>query len=76
MKLPKGPQTPAVLQIVRWITNPMSFMEACATRYGKIFTIRLEKDSPPLVIVSNPQALQHILTTNTVVRTSVLTTNL
>ncbi|MEH2416219.1 cytochrome P450 [Nostoc sp.] len=65
MKLPNGPQIPALLQMVRWITNPMSFMEACAKRYGEIFTIRLEKDSPPMVIVSNPQALQQILTNDT-----------
>ncbi|MCC5629594.1 cytochrome P450 [Nostoc sphaeroides CHAB 2801] len=65
MKLPNGPQIPAVLQMVRWITNPMSFMEACAKRYGETFTMRLEKNSPPLVIVSNPEALQQILTNDT-----------
>ncbi|MBN3896079.1 MAG: cytochrome P450 [Nostoc sp. NOS(2021)] len=65
MKLPNGPQIPALLQMVRWIANPMSFMEACAKRYGEIFTIRLERNSPPLVIVSNPQALQQILTNDT-----------
>ncbi|QFS45229.1 cytochrome P450 [Nostoc sphaeroides] len=65
MKLPNGPQIPAVLQMVRWISNPMSFMEACAKRYGETFTMRLEKNSPPLVIVSNPEALQQILTNDT-----------
>jgi cytochrome P450 len=65
MKLPNGPQMPIVLQMVRWIINPMSFMEACAKNYGETFTIRLEKNSPPLVIVSNPQAQQQILTNDT-----------
>ncbi len=65
MKLPNGPQIPAIVQMLRWISNPMSFMEACAKRYGEIFTIRLEKNYPPLVIVSNPQALQQILTNDT-----------
>ncbi|MEH2447091.1 MAG: cytochrome P450 [Nostoc sp.] len=65
MKLPNGPQIPPVAQMVRWITNPMSFMETCAKSYGDIFTIRLDKNLPPLVMVSNPQALQQILTNDT-----------
>ncbi|WP_375512059.1 cytochrome P450 [uncultured Nostoc sp.] len=65
MKFPNGPQTPAVLQMVRWIANPMSFMEACAKSYGEIFTLRLDKNLPPMVIVSNPQAQQQILTNDT-----------
>lgn len=51
--------------MLRWIVNPMSFMEACAKSYGEIFTLRLDKNLPPIVIVSNPQALQQILTNDT-----------
>ncbi|WP_138497309.1 cytochrome P450 [Nostoc sp. PA-18-2419] len=65
MKLPNGPQIPAISQMVRWIANPMSFMEACAKRYGEIFTLRLDKNLPPMVIVSNPQMLEQILTNDT-----------
>ncbi|MDF5708586.1 MAG: cytochrome P450 [Nostoc sp. S4] len=65
MKLPNGPQMPAISQMVRWIANPMSFMEACAKSYGEIFTLRLDKNLPPIVIVSNPQAQQQILTNDT-----------
>lgn len=65
MKLPNGPQSPAVLQMLRWITSPMSFMETCAERYGDMFTIRLESKSPPLIFVSNPEVLQQILTNDT-----------
>ncbi|MHC5735006.1 cytochrome P450 [Nostoc sp.] len=65
MKFPNGPQTPAVLQMLRWIANPMSFMEACAKSYGEIYTLRLDKNLPPMVIVSNPQAQQQILTNDT-----------
>ncbi|MEH2126097.1 hypothetical protein [Nostoc sp.] len=60
MKFPNGPQTPAVVQMLHWIVNPMSFMEACAKSYGEIFTLRLDNNLPPLVIVSNPQAQQQI----------------
>ena len=65
MKFPNGPQTPAVVQMLRWIVSPMSFMEACAKSYGEIFTLRLDKNLPPLIIVSNPQAQQQILTNDT-----------
>lgn len=62
MKLPNGPQTPALVQMLQWIFSPLSFMEACAKRYGDIFTIKLNY---PIVFVSNPQALQQILTSDT-----------
>lgn len=62
MKLPPGPQHPALAQMLQWIFYPMTFMEACAQRYGDIFTLRLGKNFAPIVFVSNPQALQEILT--------------
>ncbi|WGV26256.1 cytochrome P450 [Halotia branconii] len=62
MKLPNGPQYPALVQKLQWILSPMSFMEACAQRYGDIFTMQLNE---PMVFVSNPQALQQILTSDT-----------
>ncbi|MBD2136408.1 cytochrome P450 [Anabaena sp. FACHB-1237] len=62
MSLPKGPQTPAFLQFVKWITTPLSFQDECVKKYGDIFTLRFDKNTPPIVIVSNPQALQTILT--------------
>ncbi|MBW4684561.1 MAG: cytochrome P450 [Komarekiella atlantica HA4396-MV6] len=65
MKLLNGPKTPVILQLLRWITSPMPYMEACAKRYGDIFALRLYKKSLPLVMVSNPQALQQILTNDT-----------
>lgn len=40
MKLPNSPKTPAFLQTLRWVANPMPYMEECAKRYGAIFTLR------------------------------------
>ncbi|MEH2329346.1 cytochrome P450 [Nostoc sp.] len=65
MKLPNGPQSPPVIQMLRWITSPMSFMETCAERYGDMFTVRLQSKSLPLIFVSNPEVLQQILTNDT-----------
>ncbi|MBD2167097.1 cytochrome P450 [Calothrix membranacea FACHB-236] len=62
MKLPNGPKSPAFVQMLQWIFQPMPFMAACAERYGDIFTMQL---NPPVVFVSNPEALQQILTSDT-----------
>ena len=60
MKLPDGPKTPGFLQIIQWIRDPLGYMEACQEKYGDIFTVRLSQ--LPTVMVSNPQAMQEILT--------------
>ncbi len=65
MQLPLGPQTPAFVQLTRWIFSPMSFMDECVRRFGDMYTLNLGKDNPNLVFVSNPQALQQILTQDT-----------
>lgn len=62
MKLPDGPQTPALLQTMQWISRPLAFMDACAQRYGDIFTTRVVGNSNPWVFISNPQAIQEIFT--------------
>ncbi|MBD2359486.1 cytochrome P450 [Tolypothrix sp. FACHB-123] len=62
MKLPNGPKYSAFVQMLQWIFQPMPFMEACAKRYGDIFTMQL---NAPVVFVSNPQALQQMLTSDT-----------
>ncbi|MBO3461446.1 cytochrome P450 [Aetokthonos hydrillicola Thurmond2011] len=62
MKLPNGPQTPGIIQMLQWIVSPMSFMESCAKRYGDIFTLQLNR---PVVFVSDPSALQQILSSDT-----------
>jgi cytochrome P450 family 110 len=65
MQLPPGPRTPAFLQLMRWIFSPMSFMDECVRRFGDMYTLNLGKNNPNIVFVSNPQALQQILTQDT-----------
>ena len=65
MQLPLGPKAPAVVQLMRWIFSSMPFMDECTDRYGDIFTIDIGQNNPKLVFVSNPQALQQILTQDT-----------
>ena len=62
MKLPDGSKTPPWLQLIQWILDPLGYMEACAQRYGDVFTARLGRVFPSSVFVSNPQAIQDIFT--------------
>lgn len=61
MKLPNGPQQPRLLQLIQWISDPLSYLDACARAYGDMFTLRLATFEP-IVFVSHPQAIQEIFT--------------
>jgi len=64
MKLPDGPTTPRHLRILRtlqWIFNPLEVLEARAQRYGDTFALG-RNTSTPLVYITNPKAIQQILT--------------
>jgi len=62
--LPPGPAWPSPLQVAQIIARPIPFLEACHRRYGDWFTLRLLGiQSPPIVFVSDPDALQAIFTT-------------
>jgi unspecific monooxygenase len=60
-KLPDGPQQPRLLQLIQWIADPLSYLDACAQRYGDTFTLRLASFEP-FVFLSHPQAIQEIFT--------------
>ncbi|MEH2157533.1 cytochrome P450 [Nostoc sp.] len=64
LKLPNGPKTHPWVQTYHWLTNPLEYMEACAKRYGDIFTLRIGPVFSPQVFISNPQAIQQIFSTD------------
>lgn len=39
--LPNGPGTPAVLQTLQWSVKPFAFLDACRSRFGDFFTVRI-----------------------------------
>lgn len=65
MTLPPSPSTRPLVQMLQWIARPMALMEACAKRYGDLFTIYIGEKFSPVVFVSHPQALQEILNDST-----------
>jgi cytochrome P450 len=62
MPLPNGPKSPDILQMLRWITTPFSFMRSCKDHYGDHFTVTFNQKFGPLVFFTDPEALKVILT--------------
>lgn len=60
--LPPGSKLPHLIQELHWIANPISYMETCAKQYGDIFSAFINGRDEPLILVSNPEALQQLLT--------------
>jgi len=61
MKLTETNKTPALLQTIQLIADPIKFLETCANKYGDPFTVKvLGLNSPPVVFFSHPQAIKEI----------------
>lgn len=59
--LPRGPRMPSSLQAIGWALRPLSFMDRCAERYGEIFTLRVRKGRP-WVLLTNPEHAKQVFT--------------
>jgi len=61
---PPGLRSPALLQTLSLVADPISFFDRAAAQYGDTFTTRvLGLNSPPVVFLSNPDAIQAVFTT-------------
>ena len=60
MKLPDGPKTNSILQLIEWVLKPIDYMETNAAKYGDMFTARWSEQT--IVMVNHPEAMQAILT--------------
>ncbi len=63
MALPPGPRAPHLLQAIQFRVRPLAYLDACAQRYGDIFTAG-GKGAAPSVYVSSPCVIQEILATD------------
>ena len=59
--LPKGPNTPRSLRLMKFIFQPIKYLDDYAKAYGDTFTIQGSQGTP-IVYFSQPQALQTIFT--------------
>jgi cytochrome P450 len=60
--LPPGPSEAPLVQTLRWLLRPISFMESCRRRYGDTFSVRFLGFQTPLVMVSDPEAIRALYT--------------
>ncbi len=60
--LPPGPREPPVVQTLRWLFRPISFMESARRRFGDAFSVRFLGFERPMVMLSDPEALRALYT--------------
>jgi cytochrome P450 family 135 len=60
--LPPGPGEAPVVQTLRWLLRPISFMESCRRRFGDAFSIRFLGFQAPTVMLSDPDAIRALYT--------------
>ncbi|WP_088891708.1 cytochrome P450 [Leptolyngbya ohadii] len=64
MVLPQGSGLPSLLQTLSLIADPIAFFDKQSRLYGDPFTTRvLGVNSPPVVFLSSPEAMQAVFTT-------------
>jgi cytochrome P450 len=60
--LPPGPSEPPVLQTMRWLLRPISFLEACRSRFGDAFSVSFLGFQTPMVMLAHPDAVRALYT--------------
>src|SRR5438093_927171 len=60
--LPPGPGEPPIIQTLRWLLRPISFLESCRRRFGDVFSVRFLGFKTPLVMISDPEAIRALYT--------------
>ncbi len=63
--IPPAVKTPNVIQLWRWITDPVQYLHNCDRQYGDIFTVNLAGLFKNVVFTSSPAIIQQLLTNDT-----------
>jgi cytochrome P450 len=58
-QLPPGPSMPTALQTLAFWSRPNAFVERCAARYGRRFTLRIVAQ-PPFVVLWDPDEIKEV----------------
>ncbi|HEX8085376.1 MAG TPA: cytochrome P450 [Solirubrobacteraceae bacterium] len=56
--LPPSPPEPPAIQTMRWLVRPISFLESCRRRFGDAFSVKFLGFQTPMVMISDPEAIQ------------------
>ncbi|MCC5639946.1 cytochrome P450 [Nostoc sp. CHAB 5844] len=62
MQLPNPLKKPPLFQKLQWVIDPVGYMESAARQYPDIFTASIIGFGDELVFVTEPQAIQELLT--------------
>jgi cytochrome P450 len=49
--------------MTRWLVRPIAFMESCRRRFGDAFSVRFPGFGQPMVMLSNPEVIKALYTT-------------
>jgi cytochrome P450 len=60
--LPPGPTEPPAIQTARWLLRPIAFLESSRRRYGDSFSLTFLGFTQPMVMLSDPAAVQALYT--------------
>src|SRR5262245_40222897 len=63
--LPPGPRQWPLVQLLRWIRQPIPFMEECTRQFGDCFTVRFPIGGRNIVFFSDSVAIKEIFTGDT-----------
>lgn len=62
MQLPNLIKTPSFLQQIKWVGDPVGYMDKASQQYPDIFSTHIIGSDRSMVFVNHPQAVQEILT--------------
>ncbi len=65
MTSPPTVATPSLLQLWQWVMTPLEFLHKYDRQCGDIFTVSLTGGFKGAIFISNPQAIQQLLTSDT-----------
>ncbi len=63
--MPPSVKTPNAIQLWQWITNPVKYLHNCDRQYGDMFTVNWSSVFKDIIFISNPAAIQQLLTSDT-----------
>lgn len=56
------PKTPALLQTLQWVFDPLNYMETNFQRFGALFRAEISPvNAEPIIFVNHPDAVQYLL---------------
>lgn len=63
-QLPRGETIPSILQTIYWLKDPVQYLEYCQKKYGNVFTMNMGPLFSPQVLISDPQVIKQIYSSN------------